>query len=200
MSDTACLVAVEGINNAGKTTLVDALAPRMERVADDVVRFGFSTDSAVGTVASDMLYGDRPFDPWLFVALSTAVRLEDRPAIVDALGAGSTAISDRYSQSAYAYGRALGLDPGWVRSLEEPMPAPRYVVLLDVPAEVAVERQPAGETPDYFERRPELLADVRKTYLQLAEERAEGPEEWVVVDATRPEEAVLETVAEALLD
>jgi dTMP kinase len=108
-------------------------------------------------------------------------------------------ISDRYSDSRYAYQGATldGVleDPlEYVRSVHEPWTRPPdLTIYLDVDPETAADR--SGAT-NKFER-VERLTTVRENYERLIEA---DPDRFVRVDATDDRESVVAAVREAVLD
>ncbi|HEX3946211.1 MAG TPA: dTMP kinase, partial [Acidimicrobiales bacterium] len=121
--------------------------------------------------------------------------------IAPALARGRWVVTDRFSGSTLAYqgwGRQLPTEPlrqlvGWATGGLEP----DLSVLVDVPLEVARQRLGAGDG-DRLER---LDADfherVRHGFVALARS---DPEQWAVVDGTRPPDAVAVAVAEAVAE
>ena len=108
-----------------------------------------------------------------------------------ALEAGRDVVCDRFVGSSLAYqghGRGLGVEPvaALSRFATDDL-APDVVILLDVPAAVAVARRPGG--PDRLEAAgPDFHARVRAGYLALA---AADPERWVVIDGAAPVDDVV---------
>ena len=52
-------------------------------------------------------------------------------SIKSSLRAGEAMIVNRYTESNLAYGKANGLDPGWLASLEKGLPRADLVIVLD---------------------------------------------------------------------
>jgi dTMP kinase len=106
-------------------------------------------------------------------------------------------ISDRYSDSRYAYQGATLAEKfddalAFVQGVHQPWTRPPdATIYLDVDPETAAERSGATnkfETADY-------LTDVRENYRRLV---ASDPERFVEVDATRPQEEVQQAVRDAV--
>jgi dTMP kinase len=118
----------------------------------------------------------------LFVA-DHAAHLET--VVRPALDAGRLVISDRYTDSRYAYqgvmleGRLP--DPaGWLRALHDGWTiVPDRTFLLLIPPEEAIGRLPADRGREHFEDGP-FLEKVHRNYLALAEA---DPARFVLVDA-----------------
>ena len=193
------LVTLEGLDGSGKTTVWERLR------ADDAV----PTDATFTREPTDSWYGEsvqRSIDDddadslaelFLYTADHAAHLAETiRPALAE----GRLVVSDRYSDSRYAYQGATLQDAEWfddplayVRDVHAPWTRPPdLTVYLDLDPETAARRSGATnkfETADY-------LADVRENYERLIEA---DPDRFVRVDATADPDAVYERVREAVL-
>jgi dTMP kinase len=190
------LVTLEGLDGSGKTTAWEALA------ADDALPAATvftrePTDSWYGEAVARSI-ADEDADPLAELFLYTADHAAHLAETVrPALAAGRPVISDRYSDSRYAYQGATlaGVVPeplSFVRSVHEPWTRPPdLTVYLDVDPETAAER--SGAT-NKFER-VEQLAAVRENYERLL---AAEPERFVRVDATDDRAAVVAAVHDAV--
>jgi dTMP kinase len=191
------LVTLEGLDGSGKSTVAAALGP--PTVPEDTLFTREPTDSWYGEAVRRSL-SDPDADPLAELFLFTADHAAHLAGTVrPALAAGRPVVSDRYSDSRYAY-QAASLaadgrmtDPlSYVKQIHEPFTRPPdRTVYLDVPPAVAAER--AGTT-DKMERRA-YLERVHEQYERLV---AAEPDRFVRVDATRPPGAVLADV-EAVL-
>ena len=192
------LVTLEGLDGSGKTTVWESLHDAFP-------------DAAFTREPTDSWYGDAVYrsiadddaDPLAELFLYTADHADHLSRVVrPALDEGRLVVSDRYSDSRFAYqGASLAAadvavdDPmEYVRCVHAPFSRPPDLTLyLDVDAETAAER--AGST-NKFER-AEYLARVRSNYERLA---ADDPDRFVQIDATRPPEAVAEAAERAITD
>ena len=187
------LVTIEGIDGAGKSTVVAALRERYP----DATFTREPTDSWYGE-AVDRSVADPGADPLAELFLYTADHADHlsrviRPALAD----GTLVVSDRYSDSRYAY-QGVSIagqvpDPvAYVQRVHEPFTRPPELTLyLDLPAEVGAER--AGAT-NKFERAA-FLEEVRAAYESLLEAE---PERFVRIDAEQPPEAVADEAVAAI--
>jgi dTMP kinase len=194
------LVAVEGLDGAGKRNLVDALAGGLTERGVRVARATFPryhTD-VYGPLLADALHGrlgdlSRSVHGMavLFALDRRAGAAELRAALRDA----DVLLVDRYLASNAAYGAARLGESGsgefveWVRALELDrfgIPVPTLQLLLRVPREVAAERAArreaadAARTRDSYESDAELQRRCGEVYDQLAEVDWVSP--WRVVD------------------
>ena len=182
------LVTLEGLDGCGKTTCVAAL--RESDVLPDKTTFTREpTHSWYGEAVRKSI-ADDDADPLAELFLYTADHADHIANVVGpALERGDVVISDRYSDSRYAYqGATLAdhFDDGvaFVKKVHEPWTRPPDVTLyLDVDPETGAER---SGTTNKFET-ASYLADVRENYERLIEAERER---FVRIDATRSAEAV----------
>ena len=172
------LIAIEGIDQAGKQTVCERLAARLraEGVATELAGFpDYSTP--LGREIAAFLRGERSFAPEARQLLYAANRWERAGEIREWLAAGRAVVVDRYTASGIAYGTAQGLDPEWMAQVERGLPAAELTLLLDITPEVSAARKTTAR--DAYEAQAGLLARARAAYLDLA--RVPG---WQIVDAT----------------
>lgn len=152
-------VVLEGPEAAGKSTVARALAARLRErgIEPMMVREPGGTPVAEA-LRQQLLEADREWTPqqellYLVTARADLVSHVIRPA----LDAGKMVISDRYDLSTLAYqgaGRELPLDQvRWVNEAATGGLRPDVTLVLDVPGDVARERQRrAGKGLDRLER------------------------------------------------
>ena len=190
------LVTLEGLDGSGKTTVWESL----REAFPDAVFTREPTDSWYG----DAVYrsvADDDADPLAELFLYTADHADHLSRVVrPALSAGRLVVSDRYSDSRFAYQAAslAAADTGvdrpleYVRDLHAAFSRPPDLTLyLDIDPETAAER--SGGT-NKFEQ-AEYLARVRENYERLV---AADPERFVRVDATQPREEVAASAERAV--
>ena len=190
------LITVEGIDGAGKTTLVAGLAAALDEV--EVLREpgGVELSERLRTLVKDpeLTVGARA--EALVYAAARAQLVEER--LRPLLDAGRRVLLDRFVDSSLAYqgaGRGLGVDA--VRALNAFGTGglvPDRTLLLRVEPRVGLARVGGrGGKEDRIEREREAFwTACARAYDQLA---AAEPERWIVIDAAQPPERVL---AEAL--
>ena len=187
------LITLEGIDGSGKTTVAEALQ-------DTLPEATFTrepTDSWYGE-AVERSIDDDGADPVAELFLYAADHADHLSRVVrPALEAGKVVVSDRYSDSRYAYQGAT-LDGvvrrpvEYVRGVHEPFTrAPDATLYFDVPPETGAER--AGTT-NKFEAAG-YLAEVQANYERPIEA---DPDRFVRIDATRPPEAVVAAAEDAV--
>lgn len=195
------LITLEGIDGSGKSTVAKRLQENPEiRALDPVFTREPTRGTLTGTAVEQAILSDTDQLAELF--LFTADHAEHLAKLVNpALENGKTVISDRYSDSRYAYqGMTLKnriKEPmEWVRSLHRGWTVvPDLTILFDIEPETAVERCGKRGEQTKFEK-IEFLRGVRENFFRLA---TEEPERFLVIDANRPREAVEKEVVEKIL-
>lgn len=190
------LIAIEGIDGAGKSTQSMLLKRALEQRGYEVVLLKEPTDGVWGSEVRRLARLGRYASPEEELELFLRDREENvKQNILPALESGHVVIMDRYYPSSMAYQGALGIDPQLIRERSERIaPVPDLVVVLDVPPEVGVSRiLKRGERPNYFEDK-EYLRAVRDVFRHIAEEGM-----GVLVDGTPPPEQVHARILELVM-
>jgi len=187
MGGRGFLIALEGVDGAGKTTQARSLAANLARVGSRVLLTREPTYGAAGQRLREYLGGgNRHLTPAEELALFQADRREHvEKAIRPALERGWVVITDRYYYSSAAYQGALGLDPEKILAASEAFaPRPDLVVILRVPLDLARARRlelrgegaQVSETPDYLERVAGLYDTFEGPHLKRLEASGATPE------------------------
>ena len=180
------LITFEGIDGAGKSSHIEAFAAALRGRGHEVVVTREPGGPPLAEHLRGLLLGEA-MAPETEVLLAFAARSEHvRQVIEPALAAGRWVISDRFTDSTFAYqGAGRGLDwallgrlEGFVRARE-----PHLTLLFDLPAAEAAARRARARAADRFEAEDEQFFErVRSGYLRRA---AEQPGRFRVIDATR---------------
>ena len=191
------LVTIEGIDGSGKSTLLTALKSRLADLDPVFTREPGATwvGEAVRRAISEQI--DPVTEATLFVAdhaahLATLVR----PALAER----KLVISDRYSDSRYAYQsvtlKGVVPDPeAWLRAMHDDWSiVPDRTFLLVLSIDDALDRLSDKSGREHFEKR-EVLEAVQNNYLAYA--RAE-PSRFVIVDAAKEKEEMAKFVADGI--
>lgn len=191
-------IALEGIDGAGKTSLQVALTARLEAVGVEVVTVREPGGTLLGESLRRALLDGPEVVPWAEALMFAADRAQLMAEVVrPALERGAWVVSDRSVYSSLAYqgaGRGLGVDR--VRRINEPGLAglwPDLVILLAVGTGTGLARQ--RQSDRIGSSGAALLSAVAEAFETLAHQ---NPERFVVVDAERPGELVVEDVWEAV--
>jgi dTMP kinase len=100
-------------------------------------------------------------------------KLHVKELINPALEKGYHVISDRYALSTFAYQQAQGIALKELIKMHENLPVPDVTFIVDVPAEVAIERMKKDEirhAEQKFEKNIEFIKKLRENYLKLKNE------------------------------
>ncbi|KKH96443.1 thymidylate kinase [Methanosarcina sp. 1.H.T.1A.1] len=196
------LITLEGIDGSGKSTVAKKLQKNHEiRAFEPIFTREPTRDTLTGNAVEKAIQSDTDQLAELF--LFTADHAEHLAKLVKpALENGKTVISDRYSDSRYAY-QGITLKNRienpleWVRSLHKGWTiVPDLTFLFDIEPEIAVERCGKRGEQTKFEK-IEFLHGVRENFLRLA---SEEPERFIVVDASCSPENVEKTVVQKILE
>ncbi len=164
------LVAVEGIDGAGTTTLTRNLGKSLTQTGKPFVTGCEPTDGPIGRIIRKALSGDKPVQPKTLAMLFAADRREhlySTDGIRDIVNSGGIYITDRYFFSSLAY-QSLDAEWDWVNHLNNEYPLPGYLIYLGLPVEEAQKRiSTRGET-EIFDRE-ELQHRVSASYLKSIE-------------------------------
>jgi dTMP kinase len=182
------LIAVEGIDGAGKTTLAAGLA----RALPDVVVLREPGGAVVSERIRELVKDPAPsVDPRAEALLYAAARAQlVAERLVPLLAGGETVVLDRFVDSSLAYqgaGRGLGVaEIAAVNAFATRGVAADLTLYLRVPPAVGAARR---EGVDRLEQAGEaFFARVVDAYDALA---AAAGDRYVTIDATRPPDAVL---------
>jgi dTMP kinase len=205
MTSPSRLITVEGVDGAGKTTLVTALAAELQarsvpvrvlrepggvQASEQIRRLVKDPELTVGARTEALLY-----------AAARAQLVEE--ALHPALDAGEWVLLDRFLDSSLAYqgaGRNLGVDA--VRELNMfatgGIAPARTLLLMLEPAAARARTGGRDEAPDRLEREgDEFFLKIARAYRALAEAE---PERIRVIDASLEPPQVLAQALAALDD
>ena len=194
------LIAFEGIDTSGKSTQARRLAKRLIDAGHSVVSTGEPGGTPIGNSVRSILLSRQhesllPFSELLLFIVSRAQNTHE--VIVPALRAGKTVVASRYRMSSVAYqGYGRGIDLDLIRNLNEIAACslhPDVTFLIDLPAEVAVQRKTTEQDRIEVESL-EFHLRVRQGFLELAEADPNA----VVIDGNRAAEEIAEDVARYL--
>ncbi|WP_239376977.1 dTMP kinase [Frankia sp. Cj5] len=147
----ANLVAVEGIDKAGKTTLVTALEAELRRRGMRVARHKEPSDGHLGA-SFRRLSTVTTVNPLAMALMSAADRADQQRHLADLCQTHDVVLADRYYLSGLAYHAADGIDLTFYQYLNTMMIRPGLYLFLQVNPGVAAARYSDGERPDRWER------------------------------------------------
>jgi dTMP kinase len=180
------LVAFEGIDGSGKSTLIRRVAQQLRLSKVDIVVTAEPTTTPLGRLVRRGI--QERFDPLLQAGLFLTDRALHALQLAPDLLSDRVVLTDRYADSTTAY-QAVALDGRVPQPLENLhrvqraiFPRPDLVILLDLPPEAALRRIRGRRVKEQYERQ-RFLARVRANYRKLARQ---DPDRWLVLDAQRP--------------
>lgn len=164
------LIAIEGIDGAGKTSQVSRLCSALIAAGEDVVASKEPTTGIWGQrIRHSAQHGRMSPQDELQAFLADREEHVDQ-LIAPALANGKVVVLDRYFYSTVAYqGARSALDPcDFYRDMRSRFPVPDVTYLIDVLPEVGLDRveRVRGDEPNHFERL-DLLVNNRATFLRL---------------------------------
>jgi dTMP kinase len=183
------LIAIEGIDGAGKTTLAHHVQEKLQALHFAVVRTREPTSGHWGQILRDSaLTGRLSLEEELEAFINDRKEHVDK-VIIPELEAGKVVIVDRYYFSTMAYQGARGIDPDEIRRRNEVFaPEPDLLVILDLEPKTGLERiRTRGDRATHFER-TRTLARAREIF------RAIQKPYLFRVDAGQPVEAICDSV------
>ncbi|HEV8314807.1 MAG TPA: dTMP kinase [Burkholderiaceae bacterium] len=193
-------ITFEGIDGAGKSSHIEALAAGLRERGHHVV----VTREPGGTPLAERvreLVLHAPMDALTETLLVFAARRDHLAAQIEpALARGATVLCDRFTDATFAYqGGGRGFDLAVLTQLEHWVQQgrqPDVTFWFDLSAELAAQRRQAARSPDRFEQQDEAFFDrVRAGY---AARRDAQPQRFAVIDASQEREAVWSQIAAAM--
>ena len=205
-------ITFEGIDGAGKSTHIAALAERLRRSGAEVV----CTREPGGTELAEKLRDlvlHLSMDALTEAMLVFAARRDHVQRVIQpALARGASVVCDRFTDATFAYqggGRgfdwdALSLLEGLAQDLQAPQAdlvhgsliQPELTIWFDLPPAVAAERLAGSRVPDKFEAPPAAFFEaVRAGYARRASQQ---PRRFARIDADQPRDAVWRDVRAAV--
>lgn len=187
------LVALEGIDNVGKSSHIDRLERGLlARGILCVVTKELSTP--VGELVWRYLR-EGNFSSHLKTLLFAADRIERvEKQVTPALKDGKIVLADRWSLSAIVYRTVEGFDTEYVIAVNSRTIKPDHIFLIDIPADLSVRRGELTNKPNPYS--VEFLDRARSQYLHLAslEKNIE------VIDGTQPFDIINDHLFEQILN
>ena len=185
-------ITFEGIDGSGKTTIINMLAKKLE----NVVVTAEPTDTWIGNSVKKAIEEGK--DAITIALLFMADRNEHIKKIKEWLRQGKIVLCDRYLDSTYAYQKealkkAMKNPSKWIEDVQKPfILKPDLTILFVLPVEQAIKRI-ANRKKIIYEKK-EFLEKVQENYIELAKKE----KRFVIIDASREKEKVLNDCMEAI--
>jgi dTMP kinase len=182
-------ISIEGIEGAGKSSVIEGLCTYLEQRKQKVVRTREPGGSTVGEAIRRLLL--TPELPAMHVdtelLLMFAARAEHIHKVIrPALHRGEWVVCDRFTDASYAYqGGGRGIAADRIRMLEDWVQSglrPDLTLLLDIDPGTGMLRVQSRGSEDRIEQEDLTFFDkVRQAYLQMA---INEPERFCTIDAS----------------
>lgn len=197
-------ISFEGIDGAGKSSHIEALAEAMRAAGRTVTLTREPGGTPLAEKVRELVLHET-MDPMTEALLVFAARRDHLKLIIEpALARGEVVISDRFTDATFAYqGSGRGLDWGilgkleaWLQDKASSLRRPDLTLWFDLDPAIAAERVAAARQPDKFESQSvEFFRRVADGYERR---RAEQPERFVRIEANQTREAVWQDVLAAI--
>jgi len=201
-------LSFEGIDGAGKSTHIEALAAALRARGRTVVL----TREPGGTPLAEQLRAlalNESMDALTEALLMFAARRDHLQQVIEpALARGDAVLCDRFTDATFAYqGAGRGFDTQVLQTLEDwvqtvpALPPPRLrqpdvTVWFDLPPAVAAQRLAGARVPDKFESQPQAFFErVAAGYAARAQA---DPGRFLRVEAGQPRAAVWQALQTGL--
>jgi dTMP kinase len=194
-------ITFEGIDGAGKSTHIAFVADYIRQRGIELVSSREPGGTPLGEQLRQLVLHEK-MDIETEALLVFASRREHIAQVIQpALARGACVISDRFTDSSFAYqGGGRGMSLAKLDALEQwvhPHLQPDLTLLFDVPLDVARARLDATRELDKFEQeKADFFAATRAGYLRRA---AQFPQRFRVIDSTQSIAAIQQQIA-AILD
>jgi len=185
-------ITFEGIDGAGKSTHIDALAERLRQRGAEVVCTREPGGTDLAEKLRELVLHD-PMDALTEALLVFAARRDHvQRVIAPALAHGATVVCDRFTDATFAYqGGGRGFDAAILAQLEQWVHGglqPALTLWLDLPAEMAARRRAQARAADRFES--EDLAFFERVRAGYAARMAASPQRFARIDSSLDKAAV----------
>lgn len=206
-------ISFEGIDGAGKSTHIEALAKSFQAQGRVVTQ----TREPGGTPLAEKLRAivlNDAMDAMTEALLVFAARRDHLKNLIEpALARGEVVLCDRFTDATFAYqgsGRGFDLEilqvlEGWVQHrepananpLQPSIRQPDMTIWFDIAPQVAAERLAGARVPDRFEAEP--LAFFQKVAAGYASRAALYPQRFVRIDASQAKHRVWQQITLAMV-
>jgi dTMP kinase len=198
MTERGRFITVEGIDGAGKSTQIDAVAAALRARGLHLVLTREPGGTSLGEALRELILNEH-MTAETETLLLFAARAEHLARVIrPALAVGHWVLCDRFTDATYAYqSGGRGVAEERIAALEHWVHAdlqPDLTLLFDVPPEVAAQRLARTRAADRFEAEDVgFFSAVRRAYLARA---ASDPARFYVIDGTRPPDDLREQLTE----
>ena len=198
-------ITLEGIEGAGKSTVVDFIEDFLTKEGHDVIKTREPGGTVIGEQIREILLKNEnytlTYDTELLLVFSARAQ-HIQEVILPALSLGKIILCDRFTDASYAYqGGGRGIDESRINLLEKWVQGdlrPNLTLLFDLDVSIGMQRTKKRSDADRFEREEiNFFEKIRNTYLERAKKE---PQRFRIINAASSLENVKEQIVTILKD
>ena len=198
-------ITLEGIEGAGKSTVVDFIEDFLTKEGHDVIKTREPGGTVIGEQIREILLKNENFtltyDTELLLVFSARAQ-HIQEVILPALSLGKIILCDRFTDASYAYqGGGRGIDASRINLLEKWVQGdlrPNLTLLFDLDVSIGMQRTKKRSGTDRFEREEiNFFEKIRNTYLERAKNE---PQRFRIINSALSLENVKEQIVSILKD
>ena len=198
-------ITLEGIEGAGKSTVVDFIEDFLTKEGHDVIKTREPGGTVIGEQIREILLKNEnytlTYDTELLLVFSARAQ-HIQEVILPALSSGKTILCDRFTDASYAYqGGGRGIDASRISLLEKWVQGdlrPNLTLLFDLDVSIGMQRTKKRSDADRFEQEEiNFFEKIRNTYLERAKNE---PQRFRIINSALSLENVKEQIATILKD
>ena len=198
-------ITLEGIEGAGKSTVVDFIEDFLTKEGHDVIKTREPGGTVIGEQIREILLKNEnstlTYDTELLLVFSARAQ-HIQEVILPALSSEKTILCDRFTDASYAYqGGGRGIDASRINLLEKWVQGdlrPNLTLLFDLDVSIGMQRTKKRSDADRFEREEiNFFEKIRNTYLERAKKE---PQRFRIINAASSLENVKEQIVTILKD
>ncbi len=200
MTERGRFITFEGIDGAGKSTHIDAVAEALRARGVTTLLTREPGGTPLGESLRELVL-NHPMTRETETLVMFAARAEHLAKVIrPALAAGKWVLCDRFTDATYAYqAGGRGMEEQCIEKLEQwvhPDLQPDLTILFDIAPDIAAKRRRESRHADRFESEPSsFFGAVRTMYLKRA---AENPARFLIVDSDRAPESVRDQLVQLM--
>ena len=198
-------ITLEGIEGAGKSTVVDFIEDFLTKEGHDVIKTREPGGTVIGEQIRKILLRNEnytlTYDTELLLVFSARAQ-HIQEVILPALSLGKIILCDRFTDASYAYqGGGRGIDASRINLLEKWVQGdlrPNLTLLFDLDVSIGMQRTKKRSDADRFEREEiNFFEKIRNTYLERAKNE---PQRFRIINSALSLENVKEQIVTILKD
>ena len=198
-------ITLEGIEGAGKSTVVDFIEDFLTKEGHDVIKTREPGGTVIGEQIREILLKNEnytlTYDTELLLVFSARAQ-HIQEVILPALSLGKIILCDRFTDASYAYqGGGRGIDASRINLLEKWVQGdlrPNLTLLFDLDVSIGMQRTKKRSDADRFEREEiNFFEKIRNTYLERAKNE---PQRFRIINSALSLENVKEQIVTILKD